>query len=227
MIVPAFLRLPLLPLLLSLPADPPPSRVSPWWMEVRMASPGAAFLRSGVAFSSGPSSTTWEVRWVPGGTVETSGSTVLPLDVDRRIALGLSASVGEAIGVRFGLALDDGKAFEVQWPILQHPAMPLRPVWRAAYPLDFGRGASGAVFGGWSPGRLPHVLICAERDGWTMAIGSGGVQLSRIEKVRRLPILWRIGWMRSSIPWAGAMVGSAWSRPPVEFPASPIWVPSP
>ena len=213
----------MLPLALSVPPEPPCPRESSGWAEVRMAPPGAVFLRSGVVFVSGQSEGRLEERWISGGTGEVHGAIALPLDADRMLALGLSGTVGEALGVRFGLALEDGAALEVQWPILQHPAMPLRPVWRAAHALDFGRGATGAAFGSWTPGRPPRVWLSASRHGWAVTVGSGGVRVSRCIRGHRLPIWWQVGWMRAGIPWAGARTNASEARPPVGFPASPIW----
>ena len=220
MILPALL---MLPIALSIPPEPPCPRGSSWWAEVRMAPPGAVFLRSGMTFISGQSDGRVEGRWISGGPGEVHGAIALPLDADRTLALGLSGTVGEALGVRFGLALKDGTAFEVQWPILQHPAMPLRPVWRAAHALDFGRGATGAAFGSWTPGRPPRVWLSASRDGWAVTVGSGGVSVSRCLRGLRLPIRWQVGWMRAGIPWAGARTDGSEARPPAGFPASPIW----
>ena len=220
MIFPSLL---LLPLALSVSLEPPCSGESSWWTEVRMAPPGAVFLRSGVALVSGQSEGRIEGRWISGGPAEVHGAIALPLDANRTLALGLSGTVGEALGVRFGLALKEGTALEVQWPILQHPAMPLRPVWRTAHALDFGRGATGAAFGSWTPGRPPRVWIAANRDRWAVTVGSGGVRVSRCIRGHRLPIRWQFGWMRAGIPWAGVRTDASEVRPPVGFPASPIW----
>ncbi|MGB1619253.1 MAG: hypothetical protein ACPHBM_06490, partial [Flavobacteriales bacterium] len=105
MILPALL---MLPLALSVSPEPPCPRGSSGWAEVRMAPPGAVFLRSGVAFVAGQSEGRLEGRWISGGTGEFHGAIALPLDADRTLALGLSGTVGEALGVRFGLALKDG-----------------------------------------------------------------------------------------------------------------------
>ena len=220
MILPVLL---LLPWALSTPPEPPSGQASPWRFEVRMAPPGAVFLRSGATLVSRQSKMMFEGRWIPGGTVQVGGTVALPFDAHRTLALGVSGSLEEALGVRFGLALAAGAAFEVQWPVLQHPAMPLRPVWRAAHPLDFGRGATGAAFGSWRPGRPPRIWLSANRGEWGVMVGSGGVQVSHSFRGDRLPIRWQIGWMRAGIPWAGARLDSAGARPPVEFPASPLW----
>ena len=191
--------------------------------EARAAPPGAAFVRLGAAVVSELSHTALELRWVPEGNVEMAGATSIPLGESGSVAVGLAGSIGEALGVRFGIALDEGAAWEVQWPILQHPSMPLRTVWRAGRRLDFGRGARGAVFGGWSPGRPPRVHFYAGRHEWTVAIGSSGVSLSRNSTLKGFSIRWWLGVMRAGIPWAGVMTDSPWATVPVEFPASPLW----
>ena len=64
----------MLPLALSVPPEPPCPRESSGWAEVRMAPPGAVFLRSGVVFVSGQS----EGRLEGGGSPEARGKSMEP-----------------------------------------------------------------------------------------------------------------------------------------------------
>ena len=107
-ILPTFL---MLPLALSIPSEPPCPRESSWWTEVRMAPPGAVFLRSGVAFVSGQSEGRLEGRWISGGTGEVHGAIALPLDADRTLALGLSGGRTEW-ALRFSWQEPEGSRWE-------------------------------------------------------------------------------------------------------------------
>lgn len=117
-----------------------------------MAPPGAVFLRSGVVFVSGQSEGRLEGRWISGGTGEVHGAIALPLDADRTLALGLSGTVGEALGVRFGLALEDGTALDGQLAETLEWSARYRREWKPAsgqvWRLHVGAGGQGRSRGG-------------------------------------------------------------------------------
>jgi len=194
-----------------------------WRSEIRLAPPDAVFARAEARFDLASSVATVEAWSVPGGSRGAGGSAVIVLD--RRASIGAAlALVGrDGLRARFGLSTRREWAFEVEVPLVQHPAMPVRTVWRAKWAIDFGREAVGSAFLHWSPGIPPRVHLVAERDGWMAGAGSAGVFLARGIPIGRACIQWHVGWIRSFIPWTGAVLGPDKAWRPAGFPASSLW----
>ena len=202
------------------PAEPPQS----WRAEFQVAPPSAAFFQGEVRFSWGASSAAVELWSIPFTSSGGAASVVTPLDGNISVGMALSAVGRVGTSVRFGLADCRVGAFEVEVPAVQHPAMPLRPVWRLKRPVEFGRRAFGAAFVRWSPGRLPRVSLVVQRDGWSVGVGSAGVFVAReVILFRSAKVQWRFGLMRASIPWCGATIGRVEPWRPVGFSASSLW----
>ena len=202
------------------PIEPPWS----WQAEFQVAPPNAAFFDGEVSFRRRANVAAVELWSIPFASAGARASVVTPLDGNVSIGMALSHVGRMGTNIRFGLADRRVGAFEVEVPAIQHPAMPLRPVWRLKRPVEFGRRASGAAFVRWSPGRPPRVFLMAERDGWTLGAGSAGIFLARrVILFRATAVQWRFGLLRSSIPWFGAAIGVVKPWRPVGFSASSLW----
>ena len=206
------------------PAEPPFS----WRAGFQFAPPNAAFFEGEVRFSWASSSAAVELWSIPFASWGGAASVLTPIDDNLSVGMALSAVGRVGRSVRFGMADCRVGAFEVEVPAVQHPAMPLRTVWRLKRPVEFGRRAFGAAFVRWSPGRPPRVYLTAQRDGWRFCVGSAGVFVAReVILFRSTKVQWRFGLMRASIPWCGATIGRVEPWRPAGFSASSLWDLSP
>ena len=158
----------MLPLALSVPPNPHTEGLGVG--RVRMAPPGAVFLRSrGVV--SGQS----EGGSRGGGSPEARGKSMAPSPF-RWTRIGLaSACPGHWARLRGPFRSGGGRSGLVQWPILQH--QPCRRA-QSDRPSLISAGATGAAFELDARPPAPR-LAFRGRDGWAVTVGSGGVRVSR------------------------------------------------
>lgn len=129
------------------------------------------------------------------------------LPVGEQQEFGLAARAGTERMASFVLGWADrgwGGA-EVEVPVIQPSARPLRTRWSVWHGLSFGRGAVGRAMAHWAPGSSPRVGLVVRAGVWRVRLGSDGLSVAR--QVRERPVWVRVGIHRGDVPWWGLSVG--------------------
>lgn len=129
----------------------------------------------------------------------------LPVGDEQELGLALRAGTERTAFLAFGWADQKWGGAEVDVPVIQPPARPLRTRWSVWHALSLGRGAFGRATAHWAPGSAPHIDLMVRAGRWRARAGSGGASVAL--QVSDRPIWVQVGIHRGDVPWCGLTLG--------------------